>query len=114
PDIAGHLVTASCMAAPGALVVSKIIYPEKEESVTMGDVKMEVEIPDSNAIEAVSRGASEGMQLLINIVAMLIAFVAIVFMFDAFLFWVTDFVMTKPLTFTALLGYIFSPFAFFM
>ncbi len=114
PDIAGHLVTASCMAAPGALVVSKIIYPEKEESVTMGDVKMEVEIPDSNAIEAVSRGASEGMQLLINIVAMLIAFVAIVFMFDAFLSWVTGFFIAKPLTFTALLGYIFSPFAFFM
>ena len=57
PGIAGHLVTASTMAAPGALVISKIIYPETEESETMGELKTEVEVLDGNAVEAAARGA---------------------------------------------------------
>jgi len=101
PGIAGHLVTASCMAAPGALVISKIVFPETEESETMGDVRVKIEQLDNNAIEAAARGASEGMQLLINIVAMLIAFVALVAMFDSFLTWAIG------VTFTQLLGYLF-------
>lgn len=119
PGIAGHLVTASTMAAPGALVISKMLYPETEESNTMGDVKIEVEQTDGNAIEAAARGASEGMQLVINIVAMLIAFVALVAMLNAFfeslltplLNW---FGMDIHLSFTKILGWIFTPFAFLM
>jgi concentrative nucleoside transporter, CNT family len=108
PGIAGHLVTASCMAAPGALVISKIVYPETEESVTMGDVKIEVERLDNNIIEAASRGASEGMSLLVNIVAMLIAFVALVAMADSFL------VAVFGVPFTTILGWIFWPVAWLM
>lgn len=119
PGIAGHLVTASTMAAPGALVISKMLYPETEESNTMGDIKIEVEQTDGNAIEAAARGASEGMQLVINIVAMLIAFVALVAMLNAFfeslltplLNW---FGMDIHLSFTKILGWIFTPFAFLM
>lgn len=113
PGIAGHLVTASCMAAPGALVISKILYPETEESNTMGEVKMEVETLDSNFIEAASRGATEGMQLLINIVAMLIAFVAMVAMFDSAMLFLTG-LIGYPTSFTQLLGYLFLPFAWLM
>jgi CNT family concentrative nucleoside transporter len=114
PGIAGHLVTASCMAAPGALYISKIIYPETEESDTMGDLKIEIEKVDSNAVEAAARGASEGMQLLINIVAMLIAFVALVAMADGFVSWLTGLFMANPVTFTDILGWFFYPFAMLM
>lgn len=113
PGIAGHLVTASCMAAPGALVLSKIVYPETEESNTMGEVKIQVETLDNNAIEAAARGASEGMQLLINIVAMLIAFVALIAMFDGFVAYVAS-LLGSDITFTILLGYVFYPIAFLM
>ncbi|MBW7876862.1 MAG: NupC/NupG family nucleoside CNT transporter [Candidatus Cloacimonetes bacterium] len=113
PGIAGHLVTASVMAAPGALVMSKILYPETEESMTMGDVKMDVEKVDNNFIEAAARGASEGMQLLINIVAMLIAFVSIVAMLDQLTLYISTFLGYEK-SFTDLLGYMFMPFAFLM
>lgn len=113
PGIAGHLVTASCMAAPGALVLSKIVYPETEESNTMGDVKIEIEDLDNNAVEAAARGASEGMQLLINIVAMLIAFVALIALFDGMVGYVAS-LFGSDLTFTVLLGYAFWPFAWLM
>jgi len=120
PGIAGHLVTASTMAAPGALVISKIIYPETEESETMGELKTEVEVLDGNAIEAAARGAGEGMQLVINIVGMLIAFVALVAMLNSFF---VDLVTpalqaltgtTMVVSFTKILGWIFTPFAWLM
>jgi len=85
PGIAGHLVTASIMSAPAALAVSKIIFPETEESVTKGDLKMDISKPDANVIEAAARGASEGMTLMLNVAAMLMAFVAVVAMTNAFL-----------------------------
>ena len=78
PDIAGHLIAASVMSAPAALVVAKIMYPETEESETRGAYKLSDEKQDANAIDAAARGASEGMQLAINVAAMLIAFVAII------------------------------------
>lgn len=77
PGIAGHLMIASCMAAPAALAVSKLVYPETERPVTAGGAQVPVDRPDANAIEAVARGASDGMTLVLNIAAMLIAFVAL-------------------------------------
>jgi CNT family concentrative nucleoside transporter len=82
PDIAGHLLAASVMSAPAALVIAKIMYPETEDSPTRGEVKMEFERPDANVIDAAARGASEGMMLAINVAAMLLAFVALVSMFN--------------------------------
>ena len=75
---ATHLLGASVMAAPAALVISKIIYPEVEEPVTKGDVKISVEKNASNAIEAAAVGASEGWKLALNVGAMLIAFIALI------------------------------------
>ena len=82
PGIAGHLLAASVMSAPAALVISKIIYPELEESETMGDLKVEIESTDVNSLDALGRGATEGLKLAANVAAMLIAFVSAVAMFN--------------------------------
>ena len=83
--IAGHLLAASVMSAPAALVVAKIIYPETEESQTMGDVNVNIEQTNINAMEALSNGATDGLKLEANIAAMLIAFISFVAMVNYFL-----------------------------
>ena len=83
--IAGHLLAASVMSAPAALVVAKIIYPETEESQTIGDVNVEIEQTNINAMEALSSGATDGLKLAANIAAMLIAFISFVAMVNYFL-----------------------------
>lgn len=82
PGIAGHLMAASVMAAPGALVIAKIMFPETEESPTKGEVRIEIDSPDANAIDAAARGAADGLQLALNVAAMLLAFIALIAMFD--------------------------------
>jgi concentrative nucleoside transporter, CNT family len=79
---AGFLVTASFMNAPAAVLIAKIMVPETERPETMGRVQLEVPRVDVNVIDAAARGASEGLQLALNVGAMLIAFVALVFMLD--------------------------------
>ena len=85
---AGHLVAASVMSAPAALVIGKIIFPEKEHSQTAGDL----ELPDiqvgSNAIEAASNGITDGLKLAVNVGAMLIGFIALIAVIDVLLNWV--------------------------
>ena len=83
--IAGHLLAASVMSAPAALVVAKIIYPETEESQTMGDVNVKIEQTNINAMEALSNGATDGLKLAANIAAMVIAFISFVAMVNYFL-----------------------------
>ena len=85
PGIAGHLLAASVMSAPAALVVAKIIYPETQESKTMGDVDINIEQTNINAMEALSNGATDGLKLAANIAAMLIAFISFVAMVNYFL-----------------------------
>ncbi len=84
---AGHLVAASVMSAPAALVIGKIIFPEKEHSQTAGDL----ELPDiqvgSNAIEAASNGITDGLKLAVNVGAMLIGFIALIAVIDVLLNW---------------------------
>ena len=75
---ATQLLGASVMAAPAALLISKIMYPETEEPETKGTVKIKVEKNASNVVEAAANGASEGMTLALNVGAMLIAFIALI------------------------------------
>lgn len=75
---AEYLLTASLMAAPAALVMSKIIYPETEESQTKGKVTLKVKSPYTNVIDAISHGAGDGMKISINVIAMLIGFIALI------------------------------------
>ncbi|MFK7931207.1 MAG: NupC/NupG family nucleoside CNT transporter, partial [Myxococcota bacterium] len=88
PSIAGHLVVASILSAPAALAMAKVMVPETEESVTAGTVQADLENPASNFIEAAANGASEGMKLVLNVAAMLIAIVALVAMLNWVVSWV--------------------------
>lgn len=81
-DLAPMLITASLMAAPGALVIAKIVFPETEESQTMGQVKLEVKSDYSNVIDAISHGAGDGFKIAMNVIAMLIGFIAVIACID--------------------------------
>lgn len=91
PNIAGHLLTASILSAPAALVMAKIMVPETEEPLTAGSVKMHVEVNDANVIDAAARGASEGMSLCLNVGAMLLAFIALIALLNSALTATGDF-----------------------
>ena len=84
---AGHLITASVISAPAALLIAKVMQPETEHSVTMGKVEIHVEEQESNLIEAAAAGATAGMKLAINVAAMLIAFLALIAMFNGLVGW---------------------------
>lgn len=79
---ASYLLTASIMAAPGALVISKLVWPETEESQTKGSVKIEVKRENANIIDAAAHGASDGLRIGLNVCAMLIAFIALIALGD--------------------------------
>lgn len=82
---AEYLIAASLMAAPAALVIAKIVYPEVEESQTKGKVSVEVKSQYTNIIDAISHGASDGMRISINVIAMLIGFIALMALINAIL-----------------------------
>lgn len=82
---ASYLLAASLMAAPGALVISKIVYPETEESETKGRVKLDVKTEYTNIMDAISHGATDGMKISINVIAMLIGVIALIALVDALL-----------------------------
>ena len=114
PDIAGHLMAASVMSAPAALVVAKLMYPETEEPETSGTLELKVKRPDPNVIGAAARGASEGLHLALNVGAMLLAFVALVFMIDGILGLLGGLVGVESLSLQAILGWLLSPIAWLM
>ncbi len=82
---ASYLLAASLMAAPGALVISKIVFPETAESETRGKVILVVTKEDSGIMEAIARGASDGMKISLNVIAMLIGVIALIALADALL-----------------------------
>jgi len=81
-NLAPKLIMASLMAAPGALIIAKIVYPETEVSQTMGKVKLEVKSEYTNLIDAISHGAGEGFKIAMNVIAMLIGFIALIALVD--------------------------------
>ena len=107
PGIAGHLLAASVMSAPAALVIAKIIYPETEVSDTMGDLNIEIKQSHTNGMEALSTGATDGLKLAANIAAMLIAFISFVAMINFFLAFLGT-------SMEAIFGLIFRPLAWTM
>ncbi|NOY22964.1 MAG: NupC/NupG family nucleoside CNT transporter [Acidobacteria bacterium] len=82
---AGHLVAASIMSAPAAVLIAKIIYPEMGKPLTLDEHKAEIKVTTTNLIDAAAEGATVGLKLALNVAAMLIAFIALIHMFDAFL-----------------------------
>jgi len=112
---ATHLLGASVMAAPAALVISKIIFPETKDPETKGTVKVQVEKTASNPIEAAAIGASDGVQLALNVGGMLIAFIALIALVNYLLqgfgdiIGINSFLMSeygKPLNLQFILGFI--------
>lgn len=79
---AEYLIAASLMAAPGALVISKIVWPETQVSETKGTVSLEVKKNDANLVDAISHGASDGLKVGLNVIAMLIGFIAVIALLD--------------------------------
>lgn len=113
PGIAGHLMAASIMSAPAALVIAKIIYPETNSPETAkGDIELSKVSDDGNFLESIGNGATEGMKLALNIAAMLIAFISII----ALLNWALGLISfgSTILSIELILGYLFMPLAFLM
>ncbi|CEN35569.1 Uncharacterized transporter HI_0519 (fragment) [Capnocytophaga cynodegmi] len=105
------------MAAPGAIVVSKILYPQTETF--SNDSKVSVENVGSNVLDAIANGTTEGLKLAANVGAMLLVFVAFIAMINYFFSWVGDFTSLngfiaentpyKSLSLEMILGFVFSP-----
>ncbi len=111
PDIAGHLLAASIMAAPAGIVMSKMLLPEEERPATTGTLKVEVEQPYANAIDAAAAGAAEGMKLSLNVAAMLLAFLALIAMTNGALGWLTGLAGIEGVTLERLFGWLLAPVA---
>ena len=114
PDIAGHLLAASAMNAPAGLYLSKILLPETGEPVTRGTLHLTVEKGDANVIGAAASGAATGLQLALNVAAMLMAFIALVALLNAGLGWVGSFWGQEGLSLQWLLGQLLRPLAWVM
>ncbi len=113
-DLAGHLVTASFMSAPAAIGIAKIMIPEEGAPQSLGGAHLELTRDTVNVIDAAASGAAEGMRLALNIGAMLIAFVALVYGLNACLGWAGGFVGLEGITFERLLGLVLAPLAFLL
>jgi concentrative nucleoside transporter, CNT family len=110
---AGHLMTASVISAPAALLIAKIMVPEVETPETAGGAIPEIKRTGTNVVEAATLGATDGLKLALNVAAMLIAFTALVAALDAVIIWVGD-VLRQEWSLGMFLGYIFSPLAWAM
>ncbi|AXT51273.1 Na+ dependent nucleoside transporter [Aquimarina sp. BL5] len=116
-QFAKHLLAASVMAAPGAIVISKILFPQTEEINT--DVHVSSEKIGSNILDAIANGTTEGLRLAVNVGAMLLVFVAFIAMLNGMLSWVGDITsinawiasntVYENLSLELILGYLFSP-----
>lgn len=131
PGIGGHLLTASILSAPAALIIAKIMVPETQTPETLGSIPKEREKEHVNIIEAAAAGASDGLKLAANVAAMLLAFVAIIAMLDALLIGTGDLAyqlfdlfredgatplsQSMPeLSLSFFLSWVFTPIAFFL
>lgn len=116
-QFAKHLLAASVMAAPGAIIISKILFPQTEEINT--DVYVSSEKIGSNILDAIANGTTEGLKLAVNVGAMLLVFVAFIAMLNGMLGWVGDITSVntwiasntayQSLSLELILGYIFAP-----
>ena len=111
PEIAGHLLAASIMAAPAGIVVSKMLMPETQEPDTRDNLDFEIEQDSVNVIDAAAGGAADGMRLALNVGAMLIAFLAIIALINGLLGWGLGLVGIEGITLERLLGWAFAPVA---
>jgi len=108
----GHLFAASLMSAPAAILVSKIMVPEVSVPKTNGTTPVVIPIQSRNVVDAAARGAADGLTLALNVGAMLIAFIGLVYMADVIIRLATGWTVERPLT--EIMGWVFRPFALLM
>ena len=108
PGIAGHLLAASIMSAPAALVMAKIIYPETEQTDTSGRIKVTSHKQAENVMDALGQGATDGLKLAANVGAMLLAFVSMITMVNYLLVYFFSTNMQE------MMGVVFQPLAWSM
>ncbi len=112
---AGHLLTASVMSAPAALMMAKVLLPESDTSETAAGASAKVPRETTNGLDALCRGASDGMTLSLNVMAMLIAFVAVVALANALIAWCLGwFGVNTSAPLETLFGWVNAPFAWLM
>ncbi|MGD0485139.1 MAG: nucleoside transporter C-terminal domain-containing protein [Gemmatimonadales bacterium] len=111
---ARHLLTAVIMTAPGTILMAKLLEPETEQPETMGHVQLDIPKTDVNVVDAASRGTGEGLHLMLNVIAMLISFIAIVALLNGFFGWVHGLVAWFPGSLQVVLGWIGRPIAWTM
>ncbi|MBI4543045.1 MAG: NupC/NupG family nucleoside CNT transporter [Gemmatimonadetes bacterium] len=111
---ARHLLTAVIMTAPGTIMMAKLIEPEAEQPATMGGVKVEIPRTDVNVVDAAARGTTEGLYLMLNVIAMLVSFIALIALLNGALGYVHGWVAWFPANLQTVLGWVFSPVAWVM
>ncbi|MFQ6045008.1 MAG: NupC/NupG family nucleoside CNT transporter, partial [Gemmatimonadales bacterium] len=113
-DIAGHLLTASVMNAPAALLISKVLVPETAVPDTADSLGVAVEKRETNVIEAAAAGAAQGLQLALNVGAMLLAFIALIAMINYGVAGVGGWIGVSDLSLERILGWLLTPLAWLM
>jgi len=108
---ARHLLTAVIMTAPGTLMMAKMFVPETETPETRGTVKLQIEKTDVNVIDAAGRGTAEGLHLAMNVGAMLISFVAMIFLLNGILGAIGNAIGVPGLSMQMIFGWVFAPVA---
>jgi CNT family concentrative nucleoside transporter len=112
---AGHLLAASLMSAPAALIVAKVMVPETETPETGGDHHVRIEVESKNVVDAAARGTTQGLYMALNVGAMLIVFIGMVFLINLTLTSIPiPFVGRNLPGLEEIMGYVFYPFAFLM
>ena len=115
PHTAGHLLTASVLNCPAALMIAKILLPETQQSETAATMPATVPRTTVNSIDAICQGASAGFQLALNVIAMLIAFIAMIALANyIFTYLQTHLGIAHPATLQVVFGWINAPFAWLM
>lgn len=111
---ARHLLTAVIMTAPGTIMMAKIFEPETQQPETLGGVKVDIPRTDVNVVDAAARGTIDGLHLMLNVIAMLISFIAIIALINGGFGWVHAHVAWFPASIQTVLGWIFAPIAWVM
>ncbi len=109
---ARHLLTAVIMTAPGTLVMAKLLEPETGEPETRDNPNITVPRTDVNIVDAAARGTSEGLHLMLNVIAMLVSFIALVALLNGAMGWVHGLVGWFPANLQTILGWVGRPVAF--
>ncbi len=111
---ARHLLTAVIMTAPGTIMMAKLLEPETETPATLGEVRVEIPRTDVNVVDAAARGTTEGLYLMLNVIAMLISFIALVALANGGFAWVHGHLAWFPADLQTVLGWVFRPVALAM